>query len=97
LKKVFLGEVQTGFIIGFLLGIIGFISVFVAFQDGRLALAVSASIVMAGTVASTLGLLLPVILYYLKMDPAFGSGPLATVIQDVLSLLIYLGAIQILL
>jgi magnesium transporter len=26
----------------------------------------------------------------LSLDPAFGSGPLATVIQDLLSILIYL-------
>jgi magnesium transporter len=30
-------------------------------------------------------------------DPAFGSGPLATVIQDLLSILIYLGAVTVLL
>jgi magnesium transporter len=27
----------------------------------------------------------------LGLDPAFGSGPLATVIQDLLSVVIYLG------
>ncbi len=30
-------------------------------------------------------------------DPAFGSGPLATVIRDLLSILIYLGAVTVLL
>ena len=27
-------------------------------------------------------------------DPAFGSGPLATVIQDILSLLVYFGVVK---
>jgi magnesium transporter len=34
-------------------------------------------------------LLLPWSLQRVGVDPAFGSGPLATIIQDVLSLLIY--------
>ena len=34
---------------------------------------------------------LPWLLHRRGLDPAFGSGPLATVIQDLLSLLIYLS------
>jgi magnesium transporter len=34
-------------------------------------------------------MLLPWALHRLGRDPAFGSGPLATVIQDLLSILIY--------
>jgi magnesium transporter len=33
---------------------------------------------------------LPWILHRWGIDPAFGSGPLATVIQDLLSIIIYL-------
>ncbi|WP_374673070.1 magnesium transporter [Ideonella sp.] len=36
-------------------------------------------------------LMLPWALQRLKLDPAYGSGPLATIVQDVLSLLIYFG------
>jgi magnesium transporter len=32
---------------------------------------------------------LPWVIHRLGRDPAFGSGPLATVIQDLLSILIY--------
>lgn len=35
--------------------------------------------------------MLPWALQRLKLDPAYGSGPLATIVQDVLSLLIYFG------
>jgi magnesium transporter len=34
---------------------------------------------------------LPWALHRLGIDPAFGSGPLATVIQDLLSIMIYLA------
>ena len=42
-------------------------------------------------VASTVALALPWAFSRLGRDPAFGSGPLATVIQDLLSLVIYLA------
>jgi len=36
-----------------------------------------------------LGLLLPWLLARFGTDPAFGSGPVATIIQDVLTIAIY--------
>ena len=59
------------------------------FSDSRLAFAVAAAIVVAGGVATSIGLLLPWFLQRLGSDPALGSGPVATIIQDVLSLVIY--------
>jgi len=44
---------------------------------------------VAGTAASAIGLLLPWLLSRGGWDPAYGSGPVATVIQDVLSLIVY--------
>ena len=47
--------------------------------------------VFAATSTSTVAaLLLPWLLNSLKLDPAFGSGPLATVVQDLLSIWIFL-------
>ena len=37
---------------------------------------------------------LPWLLGRLGTDPAYGSGPLATIVQDVLTLLIYLGFVS---
>jgi magnesium transporter len=68
--------------------------VFLAFGDLWLAMAVALAIVTAGTIATSVGLLLPWILSHAGKDPAFGSGPVATIIQDVLSLLIYFIIIQ---
>jgi magnesium transporter len=44
---------------------------------------------VASSLATSIGLLLPWVFARLGYDPALGSGPLATVVQDVLSLLIY--------
>jgi magnesium transporter len=53
--------------------------------------------VVAGALATTVGLLLPWALARTGRDPAFGSGPLATIIQDTVSLLIYFAIASLLL
>ncbi|OGQ09963.1 MAG: hypothetical protein A2138_20760 [Deltaproteobacteria bacterium RBG_16_71_12] len=47
--------------------------------------------------ATGIGLGLPWLLHRCGVDPAFGSGPLATVVQDVLSLVVYLLVVTALL
>ena len=61
-----------------------------------MAFAVSVALICASSVATSIGFLLPSILSLLGKDPAYGSGPVATIIQDLLSLLIYLSMISIL-
>jgi magnesium transporter len=57
--------------------------------DG-IVLAVALAIFAACATASLVALALPWVLNRLGIDPAFGSGPLATVVQDLLSIVIYL-------
>jgi len=82
-------ELRTGLLIGATLAALALPMVGLAFGDLRLAIAVSSAIVAAGTVATTIGLLLPWILQRSGHDPAFGSGPVATILQDVTSLIVY--------
>jgi magnesium transporter len=89
LSTMVAGEFRTGVAIGAALGFIAFPFTWLAFGDTRLAAAVSISLAAAGSVATTIGMLLPWLLTRLGQDPAFGSGPIATIIQDVLSLVIY--------
>jgi magnesium transporter len=65
--------------------------------DIRIALVVGITITLAGMVASSIGLFLPWLLMRFGKDPAFGSGPLATIIQDILSIFIYLIVAQLIL
>jgi len=88
------GELRTGMAIGTLLGLLSFLPVWFFFDSLRLAAAVTVAIFAAGTVAAALGLALPWWLARLGRDPAMGSGPLATVVQDILSLLVYLGVVR---
>jgi magnesium transporter len=89
------GEAAAGALIGLALALFAFAGVGAAFADMRLAGAVALAVLAAGTIAATVGLSLPWLLSQLGVDPAFGSGPVATIIQDVLSIVIYLGAVAI--
>jgi magnesium transporter len=94
LRRSIVGEIQTGFLIGSILGLLSIPFVLVGFGSQRLALAVALSIFAAGGVATSIGILLPWMLERTGRDPAFGSGPVATIIQDLLSLLIYFLIVQ---
>jgi len=89
------GELRTGMAIGASLGLVSFLPVWAAFGDVRLAGAVATAILAAGSMAAALGLLLPWWLARLGRDPAMGSGPLATVIQDILSLVAYFAVVRL--
>ena len=86
-------EVATGALIGAVLGLIAFGGIWVAFGDVRLASAVSLSLLVAGAIASAIGLSLPWALSRFGIDPALGSGPVATIVQDVLTLVVYFATV----
>jgi magnesium transporter len=91
------GEVRTGLLIGLVLGSAAFVATLIAFADLRLALAVSLSLLCASVLAAGLGLAFPWMLHALGKDPAYGSGPIATVTQDILTLLIYFAMVRVIL
>jgi magnesium transporter len=95
LRKVLFAELTTGLVIGLIMGLIFFPFVWLVYHDVFLAATVSISILFAGGIASTVGLFFPWILHFMKVDPAYGSGPMATIIQDILSILIYLVIAQL--
>jgi magnesium transporter len=88
-------ELLTGFLVGAALGAVAFPAVLLAFGDPSLAAAVGVALASAGTVAGGLGLLMPWLLDRVGLDPAFGSGPVATILQDVLSILIYFTMVEL--
>jgi magnesium transporter len=83
------GELGTGILIGATLGSLAFPLVWLAFGSAALAATVSMALIVASSVATTLGFVLPWLFAKLGYDPALGSGPVGTVVQDVISLLIY--------
>lgn len=95
LAKLIGGELRTGLLIGLVLALLAFPMIWVVFGELHLAAAVALALAGASVVASVLGLLLPWLLARFGSDPAYGSGPLATIVQDVLSLLIYFGCVSV--
>ena len=82
-------ELLSGIAIGLALGVVAFPLIGWHWQDWTVAFTVACAIFATCSIATLVALVLPWLLDRLHIDPAFGSGPLATVIQDMLSLLIY--------
>ena len=96
LGRLLLRELAVGATIGLVLAACAVPLVLVLFARPGLALAVGVALLAAGTVATTIGLLFPWLLARAGRDPAYGAGPVATVVQDLLSLLIYFVCVRLL-
>jgi magnesium transporter len=94
LARLLGSEVRTGLLIGAALSLICFPLIWLVFGDLGLAAAVVLALAAASAVATTIGLLLPWLFGRLGLDPAYGSGPVATIVQDVLTLLIYFAGVS---
>jgi magnesium transporter len=88
-RSVLSGEFGTGVLIGGAFALLAFPAVWLAFGSIGLAATVALTLVAASSVATSIGVALPWLFARFGYDPAYGSGPVATVIQDVLSLMIY--------
>jgi magnesium transporter len=90
-------ELVTGGLVGLLLGGVSLPLVLLGWGDPRVAVAVSVSVLAACAIATGVAMSLPWLLHRLGRDPAFGSGPLATVVQDLLSIVTYFAAVAVIL
>jgi magnesium transporter len=89
IRRIAWREVLTGLFVGVALAVAFFPVVLLGWDDLDVAVAVSVALFAACSVATLVAMALPWAFQRLGVDPAFGSGPLATVIQDLLSILIY--------
>jgi magnesium transporter len=88
---MFRREAVTGLIAGLLIGAAFYPFAILVWSDASVALAVALALVASCSIATVVAMVLPWVLQRLGADPAFGSGPLATIIQDLLSIAVYLG------
>lgn len=87
-------ELVTGALLGVLLGATALVLVGIMWRDWRIALTVGLALLAAASIATAVAMALPWLFARLGKDPAFGSGPLATVVQDLLTVTIYLVVAQ---
>ncbi|WP_404383000.1 magnesium transporter [Knoellia locipacati] len=89
IRQVVRRESITGALLGCLLGATALVLVGTLWHDAEVALAVALAILAASLVATLVAMALPWLFHRLGTDPAFGSGPLATVIQDIITVAVY--------
>lgn len=82
-------EVFVGILLGGVLGIFGFLRVYISQQNFWLSLSTGLTFLCALVAATLAGSSLPLIFEKLKLDPAVLAGPSITTIMDVLGLIIY--------
>lgn len=93
IRRVIGKEIMTGLMIGLTLALVAWPIIAWLWGEPKVAMGVALSIFAASSVASLTAMLLPWLLDRFDIDPAFGSGPLATVIQDLLSIIIYFAIV----
>jgi magnesium transporter len=89
IRRVAARELLTGVLVGATVAIAFYPLALWAWGDARIALAAALSLLAACSIATVVAMALPYLFTRLGKDPAFGSGPLGTVVQDLLSIVIY--------
>ena len=83
-------ELIVGAVIGSVMGIATGIFAYILSGTVKIGIVVGLSLFLAMTIATVLACITPIILRFFGKDPAVGSGPFTTAVQDVASLTIYL-------
>jgi magnesium transporter len=95
--RVVIQEAAAGLLIGIGLAALSFPLSILRWGQLEISIVLALSLVAACSVAAIVAVGLPWAFHRMRKDPAFGSGPLGTIIQDFLSIAIYLGMARLLL
>jgi magnesium transporter len=91
ISEVLLREALTGVGLGLMVGATFYPFALLGWGDGEVASAVSLALFASCAMATLVAMALPMLLQRLGTDPAFGSGPVATILQDLIAIVVYLG------
>jgi magnesium transporter len=89
MRRMIARELLAGIAIGLALAVVAAPLVWWRWGDASMALCVGLAVFGACSTATLAAMALPWLINTFGLDPAFGSGPLATVVQDLASILIY--------
>jgi magnesium transporter len=92
-RSVLRRELLTGLVMGIVIGAAFLAFALVGWGDLEVAAAVALAMFASCSIATLVATALPAAFQHLGKDPAFGSGPLATVFQDLLSIAVYLAIV----
>lgn len=82
-------ETALGVLVGFLFGVLAAVAALFWFKSMALAMVVGTAMLAAVGTAPIIALVVTEVLELEHQDPAVGAGPIATVIQDVVSITIF--------
>ena len=89
IKKYFLKQMVIGALLGLIIGFVIFVIISLFWKETFIAFVIGISMFITLTISSFTALTTTLIIKKLKMDPALGSGPFATIVSDVSSILVY--------
>lgn len=99
-------EARVGFCDGLLLGLVSFvcIGIYIMLAKAKTALyafsvsgCVGTALMVAMTISSLVGTVVPIVLHKIHIDPAVASGPLISTVSDLVAVVTYYGLSWILL
>ncbi len=96
MRRYVVRELAVGTFLGALFGGLIFLFALLAFGSFGVAATVGISLFLGIILSTSNAMLTPYIFHRLGKDPAFGSDPLVTIVQDALSILIYFGIASVL-
>lgn len=85
------------FIIALIISLLLYLLVLFLYNISGVSFVLAVSLFFAIITSIITGLVIPYMFYKLKLDPADASGPIATILQDILSVLVYLSVAYFLL
>jgi magnesium transporter len=98
LRKVIFKELAVALMLGMMYGTFLMILAYVQFGEIHYLGAVAGlSMFISMIMAAAIGTFMPIVLHYLKVDPAVATGPFVTSTVDSLGILVYLGMATMLL
>ncbi len=103
--KLIMKEVKVGFTNGLLLGVMAFIAIGIYIYIFKVPILLNAfaisgcvgvSLLVAMTVSSLIGTIVPIVFTKLGVDPAVASGPLISTVNDLTAVVIYYSMVWVL-
>lgn len=90
-------ECQLGVIFGAVFGVLTMIFSYLWLRDLRLSISISLAMAVSVAIAPLVALLTTRVFQIEHQDPAVGAGPFKTILQDIVSILIYFGVSSVIL
>jgi magnesium transporter len=91
LKRFLFREIRVGMIMGITCGTAVGLVGYLWHGNATVGLVVGVAMLVAMTIASTMGTLAPAFFKKMKIDPAIASGPFVTTANDITGILVYFG------